>query len=59
MENYGMPQFTQIRERFLANARQHLLETDTKACNCQFECCQNNRDSSTNKRTARSGKKAD
>jgi len=54
-----MPQFTQIRERFLANARQHLLETDTKACNCQFECCQNNRDSSTNKRTARSGKKTD
>jgi hypothetical protein len=59
MENYGMPQFTQIRERFLANARQYLLETDTTACNCQFQCCQNSPDSSTNERTARSGKKAD
>lgn len=54
-----MPQFTQIRERFLANARQHLLETDITVCNCQFQCCQNNPDSSTNERTARAGKKAD
>jgi hypothetical protein len=56
MEKFGMPQFNQIRERFLAKARQHLLETDSKACNCQFECCQNGPDSSTNERTARAGK---
>jgi hypothetical protein len=59
MEDIGMPQLKQIRERFLANARQHLLETDTKTCNCQFECCQNSPDSSTNESTLRSGKKVD
>ena len=54
-----MPQFKKIRERFLANARQHLLETDTKACNCQFECCHNGPDYSTNESIARSRKKTD
>jgi len=54
-----MSQFNQIRERFLANARQHLLETDTQACNCLFECCRNSPDSSTKERTVRSGKKED
>lgn len=54
-----MPQFKQIRESFLANARQHLLETDTQACNCQFQCCQNSSDSSTNENTMRSGNKVD
>ena len=59
MEDFGMPQFTQIRERFLANARQHLLDTDAKTCNCQFQCCQNSPDSSSNEITVRSGKKVD
>jgi hypothetical protein len=59
MEKSGMPQFIQIRERFLANARQYLLETDTQACYCQFECCRNSSDSSTNESTVRSGKKED
>jgi len=59
MEKFGMPQFKKIRERFLANARQHLLETDTKACNCQFECCHNGPDYSTNESIARSRKKTD
>jgi hypothetical protein len=59
MEKFGMHQFNQIRERFLANARQHLLDTDTRACNCQFQCCQNSPDSSTNESNMRSGKKAD
>lgn len=51
-----MTQFRQIRERFLADARQHLLDTDTKACNCQFDCCWNSSDSSTSESAARSGK---
>jgi hypothetical protein len=59
MEKFAMPQFKQIRESFLANARQHLLETDTQACNCQFQCCQNSSDSSTNENTMRSGNKVD
>ncbi len=59
MEDIGMPQFNQIRERFLANARQYLLEIDTQACTCQFECCRNRPDPSTNERTVCSGKKED
>lgn len=54
-----MPQFNLIRERFLANARQYLLESVTQACTCQFEYCRNRPYSRTNERTVRSGKKED
>lgn len=37
----GMPQFSQIRERFLANARQHLLSPSTTVCECKLEVCLN------------------
>ena len=37
----GMPQFSQIRERFLANARQHLLTPNAAACDCELNVCLN------------------
>ncbi|MFZ4535237.1 hypothetical protein [Propionivibrio sp.] len=51
-----MYQFNQIRERFLANARQHLLVPDKKACNCNFDCCQNSLARRTNESAPRPGK---
>ncbi|MBK9029702.1 MAG: hypothetical protein IPN98_18625 [Propionivibrio sp.] len=36
-----MPQFSQIRERFLANARQHLLSPSTTVCECKLNVCLN------------------
>lgn len=54
-----MPQFRQIRERFLANARQYLLDTETITCNCPIDCCRNSPASSTSENTPRLGKKED
>jgi hypothetical protein len=59
MENIGMSQLNQIRERFLANARRHLLETDTKVCNGQFETGSNSPDCSIGETNLRLGKKED
>ena len=54
MENLAMSQFNQIRERFLANARLHLLVPDKRACNCNFDCCHNARSSRSNETAPRS-----